>query len=163
MGIMYWVRRLEFLRFFCVECRDYAHGHNLQLRPGRYKNYLGGISLLSTDHQFTYHSIYHWVIIPFDGGFKNQAVTFLVLLGYIACTLFFLSIKYNNIFDYMAFRMPLMYSDFIGFGNLEEILMQRGIYFLSGISFIFLTILLIKRLPQSKAMSIFHISRCLHC
>lgn len=84
---------------------------------------------------------------------RNQAITFIILLGYIASTLFFLTNKYNFIFDYMAFKLPLMYSDFIGFGNLKELLIQRGIYFFSGVSFIFLTILLIKRLPQSRAMT----------
>jgi len=84
---------------------------------------------------------------------RNQAITFIILLGYIASTLFFLTAKYNYIFDYMAFKLPLMYSDFIGFGNFSEILVQRGIYLFSGISFIFLTILLIKRLPQSQGMT----------
>ena len=86
---------------------------------------------------------------------KNQAVTFVILLGYIASILFFLTTKYNFVFDYMAFKLPLMYSDFIGFGNFSQIIAQRGIYLLIGISFIFLTILLLKRLPQSKGMTIF--------
>lgn len=81
---------------------------------------------------------------------KNQAITFIILLGYIASTLFFLTNKYNHIFDYMAFKLPLMYSDFVGFGNLEEIIIQRSIYLFSGLAFIFLTILLLKRLPQSQ-------------
>lgn len=84
---------------------------------------------------------------------RNQAITFIVLLGYIATTLFFLSKKLHYLFDYMAFNIPLMYSDFVGFGNLETILVHRGIYFCLGIGFIFATILLIKRLPQSKAMT----------
>jgi len=85
--------------------------------------------------------------------FRNQAITFIILLGYIASTLFFLNNKYNFVFDYMAFKLPLMYSDFVGFGNLSEILTQRGIYLFSGIGFIFLTILLIKRLPQSQGIT----------
>ena len=44
---------------------------------------------------------------------RNQAITFIILLGYIASTLFFLTNKYNFIFDYMAFKLPLMYSDLI--------------------------------------------------
>lgn len=84
---------------------------------------------------------------------RNQAVTFIVLLGYIAITLFFLSQKLNYLFDYMTFNVPLMYSDFVGFANLSTILIHRGIYLFLGLGFIFATILLIKRLPQSKAMS----------
>lgn len=84
---------------------------------------------------------------------KNQAITFLILLGYIAVTLFFDTHYYNFILDYMAFKLPLMYSDFLGFGNLQEIMVQRSIYLFSGLGFIFLTILLIKRLPQSTTMT----------
>ncbi|MBA7570325.1 hypothetical protein ES708_12074 [subsurface metagenome] len=81
---------------------------------------------------------------------RSQAVTFILLLGYIATTLFFLSNKFHYIFDYMAFNVPLQYSDFIGFGDMKEILMHRSIYLLLGIGFICLTILMLKRLPQSK-------------
>ncbi|HDP97653.1 MAG TPA: ABC transporter permease, partial [bacterium] len=84
---------------------------------------------------------------------RNQAVTFIVLLGYIATTLFFLSDKLHYVFDYMAFNIPLTYSDFIGFGNMDRLLIHRGIYFLFGVGFIFATILLIKRLPQSRLMT----------
>ncbi|MFC1607445.1 hypothetical protein ACFL47_05690, partial [Candidatus Latescibacterota bacterium] len=45
-------------------------------------------------------------------------------------------------------------SDFIGFGDLETILIHRGIYLCLGLGFIFSTILLIRRLPQSKIMNI---------
>ncbi|NOZ60368.1 MAG: hypothetical protein GXO74_01665 [Calditrichaeota bacterium] len=86
---------------------------------------------------------------------RNQAVTFIVLLGYIAVTLFFLASKAHYIFDYMAFNVPLTYSDFVGFGNLGAILIHRGIYFLLGLGFVFATIFMIKRLPQSSAMTRF--------
>ena len=86
---------------------------------------------------------------------RNQAVTFIILLGYIATTLFFLSTKAHFVFDYMAFNVPLMYSDLVGFANMSALLIHRGIYFLLGMGFIFATILLIKRLPQSKALTRF--------
>jgi len=50
----------------------------------------------------------------------------------------------------MAFRLPVTWSEFIGFGNTFDIISQRGIYFLLGITFICLTILLLKRLSQSR-------------
>jgi len=84
---------------------------------------------------------------------RNQAITFIILLGYIAITLFFLGHKFHFLFDYMAFYFPFMYSDFIGFGNFNLLLIHRGIYFFLGLGFIFGTILMIKRLPQSKAMT----------
>ena len=71
---------------------------------------------------------------------KNQAVTFLVLLIYIAVSLFYLGDKFYHLFDYIAYRIPLTFSDFVGFGNLKEILVLRGMYISLGISFIFFTI-----------------------
>lgn len=86
---------------------------------------------------------------------RNQAITFVLILGYIGITLFLLQAKYYYIFDYMAFNIPMLSSDFVGFGNLEAIIIHRGIYFSLGIGFIFLTIFLLKRLPQSEAMTYF--------
>ena len=80
---------------------------------------------------------------------KNQAVTFVILLGYIAATLFYLQNVYHYLFDYMAFHLPMAFSDFVGFGFLDEILIHRGIYLFLGLGFIGLTILLLQRLSQS--------------
>lgn len=80
---------------------------------------------------------------------KNQAITFILLLGYVAITIFYLNTKYYFLFDYMAYSMPLLKSDFMGFGNLRAILIHRGMYASFGVAFIFLTISLLKRLPQS--------------
>jgi ABC-type transport system involved in multi-copper enzyme maturation permease subunit len=80
---------------------------------------------------------------------KNQAITFILLLGYVAITIFYLNTKYYFLFDYMAYSMPLLNSDFMGFGNLPAIIVHRGMYTCFGIAFIFLTVSLLKRLPQS--------------
>lgn len=80
---------------------------------------------------------------------KNQAITFILLLGYVAATIFYLNTKFYYLFDYMAYSMPLLKSDFIGFGNLETVVIHRGMYVCFGVAFIFLTISLLKRLPQS--------------
>lgn len=80
---------------------------------------------------------------------KNQAITFILLLGYVAITIFYLNTKYYYLFDYMAYSMPLLKSDFIGFGNIQTIVIHRGMYACFGVAFIFLTISLLKRLPQS--------------
>ncbi|HUT63576.1 MAG TPA: hypothetical protein VMZ04_06435 [Anaerolineae bacterium] len=81
---------------------------------------------------------------------QSQAMTFIILLGYIASTVFFLGNKFHYLFDYMAFNVPLMYSDFVGFGHITNILIHRGLYFFFGIGFICVTILKMKRLPQSR-------------
>ena len=80
---------------------------------------------------------------------KNQAITFILLLGYVAITIFYLNTKYYYLFDYMAYTIPLLNSDFIGFGNLDAILIHRGMYASFGVAFVFLTVSLLKRLPQS--------------
>ncbi len=86
---------------------------------------------------------------------RNQAITFVLILGYIGITLFLLQAKFYYIFDYMAFNIPMLNSDIVGFGNIDAILIHRGIYLSLGIGFIFLTIFLLKRLPQSESMTYF--------
>jgi len=88
------------------------------------------------------------------GILQSQALTFIILLGYMASTIFFLGGKLHSLFDYLAFNLPLTYSDFVGFADFRAILLHRGIYFLLGLGFVFATVLLVKRLPQSRAMNI---------
>ena len=50
---------------------------------------------------------------------KNQAITFLILLGYAALDIFYLYFRAGSIFDYMAFGLPVFKSGMIGFDNLS--------------------------------------------
>ena len=86
---------------------------------------------------------------------KNQAITFILLLGYIALTIFYLNEKYYHLFDYIAYQVPMMNSTIGGFGNIQEIIIHRGIYFLLGIGLIFFTVFKLERLPQSKKFKSF--------
>lgn len=81
---------------------------------------------------------------------KNQALTFILLLGYIGLTLFYIQDKYYYLFDYMAYNLPLFKSTIVGFSSLELILNHRAIYLFAGLGFIFFTIFLFKRLPNSS-------------
>jgi hypothetical protein len=81
---------------------------------------------------------------------RNQAITFLLLLGYAAMNMFYLWFRAGSVFDYMAFGLPVFKSGMIGFENFSFILYQRLIYFSLGMAMVFGTILLFKRLPQSK-------------
>jgi len=81
---------------------------------------------------------------------RNQAVTFLILLGYAAVDIFYFYFRAGSIFDYMAFGIPVFRSGIIGFDNLSVIINQRLIYLFAGLFLIMATILLFKRLPQSK-------------
>lgn len=82
---------------------------------------------------------------------KNQPIAFILLLGYIALVLFYLGEKMNYIFDYMVFVKPLVFSDIIGFSNIEDILLHRLSYFILGVGFIYFTIWRLNRLPNRKS------------
>jgi hypothetical protein len=82
--------------------------------------------------------------------FKNQAVTFVVLLAYIGLTVFYLKGKCFFMFDYMAYALPMMKSQIIGFARTDMIIIHRSIYFFAGIGFIFIAITLFQRLPNSR-------------
>ncbi|MFC1538970.1 hypothetical protein ACFL6H_06060 [Candidatus Latescibacterota bacterium] len=80
----------------------------------------------------------------------SQAITFILLLGYVVSTLIVLGSNFHNVFDYMAFYVPLMYSDITGFGDIIPVILQRSMYLSAGLGFILITVLRIKRLPQSR-------------
>ncbi len=84
---------------------------------------------------------------------KNQAITFILLLGYIALTVFYLNQKFYHLFDFIAYQVPMMNSSITGFGNLPEILVHRSIYFVTGIGLILFTVFKLNRLPQSKKLT----------
>lgn len=81
---------------------------------------------------------------------KNQALTFILLLGYIGLTIFYIGDKYYYLFDYMAYSLPLLKSSVVGFTNLDAVLNHRAIYLFAGLAFIFFTIYLFRRLPNSS-------------
>ena len=94
---------------------------------------------------------------------KNQAITFILLLGYIALTIFYLNKKFYYLFDYIAYQIPMMNSTIGGFGNFNEVLIHRGIYFFFGLGLIFFTVFKLPRLPQSRKMASFPIYLTIIC
>ncbi len=80
---------------------------------------------------------------------RNQAVTFIVLLGYIAVVIFYLKERMFYLFDYMAFRFPMLKSSIAGFIRPEVLMLHRGFYALLGIMFIFFSVIMLRRLPNS--------------
>ncbi|MFO7754467.1 MAG: hypothetical protein R6V34_00635 [Bacteroidales bacterium] len=81
---------------------------------------------------------------------RNQAITFLLLLGIAALNMFYLFNRLGSFFDYMLFGLPVFKSGITGFSNPDIILAQRLMYTSLGMAFIFVSILMFKRLPQSK-------------
>jgi len=81
---------------------------------------------------------------------RNQAITFVLLLGYIAVTLFYFQYKLYGVWDFLNYFTPMAYSDFTGFSDFQIVLLLRGAYFVTGLFFVGLTIALLPRLPQEK-------------
>jgi hypothetical protein len=85
---------------------------------------------------------------------RNQALTFLILLGIAALDIFYMWYRIGSIFDYMAFGFPVFKSSVVGFDNLGLIINQRLLYFFLGMALVLATVLLFKRLPQSRLHTI---------
>jgi hypothetical protein len=81
---------------------------------------------------------------------KSQAITFVILLGYIALTLFYIEDKFYYLFDYMVYNLPLTKSSIVGFTNWATLVNHRCIYLLIGLGFICISIFLFRRLPNTK-------------
>ena len=81
---------------------------------------------------------------------RNQAITFVVLLGLVALTLFYLRNKFFGLMDVLGFYMPFMRSDFTGFGNESDLILVRSSFLLLGIFFILATVWRLPRLEQQK-------------
>ncbi|HKK43814.1 MAG TPA: hypothetical protein VJ963_15470, partial [Bacteroidales bacterium] len=89
---------------------------------------------------------------------RNQAITFLILLGTAALDMFYLWFRAGSLFDYMAFGLPLFKSGIVGFDDLSLIVNQRLLYFFLGMALILATILLFNRLPQSRVHRIISVT-----
>jgi len=79
---------------------------------------------------------------------KNQAVTFIVMLGVTGTVFFYMSDTLYGVFDFFGVRIPAIFSDVTGHADLKMFLLQRLIYLLAGIGFTTFTIALVKRLPH---------------
>lgn len=81
---------------------------------------------------------------------RNQPITFLLLLGFIALVMFYLGDRMNYLFDYMAYNKPMVLSEITGFSDLLELITHRASYLLLGLALIFFTAWRLNRLPNQK-------------
>jgi hypothetical protein len=88
---------------------------------------------------------------------RNQAITFIILLGYIALVIFYLAEKQGYLFDYMVFKMPVPYSDIIGFSDFRNLFIHRVSYFMAGIGLMLFTTWRLKR-KANKTSSLWVLS-----
>ena len=81
---------------------------------------------------------------------KNQAITFVILLGYIGVTVFYIKEKFYYLFDYMVYNLPLVKSSIVGYTNWAALVNHRFIYLFLGLGFLCVSIFLFRRLPNTK-------------
>ena len=79
---------------------------------------------------------------------KNQAITLILLMGYIGVSLIYLGNTAHGAFDFFAMTLPNIFSDITGHPNLSLYLMQRAAFLLLGIGLLTFTVSLTQRLPQ---------------
>lgn len=63
---------------------------------------------------------------------KNQAVTFIVMLGIIGTLFFYVGDNLYGVFDFFGVNIPAIFSDVTGHPDLALFLLQRTVYFLGG-------------------------------
>ena len=81
---------------------------------------------------------------------RSQAAVILLGLAISSLSLVILGNKAYFIPDIFGFHTPLMFSDFIGLGNSAQLFQLRIPFFLLGLGMVFATVLLAKRLRQSR-------------
>lgn len=79
---------------------------------------------------------------------KNQAVTFIIMLGIIGTVFFYLPDTLFGVFDFLGANIPAIFSDVVGLADPVSFFWQRLTYFLAGAGMITFTISLVKRLPH---------------
>jgi ABC-type transport system involved in multi-copper enzyme maturation permease subunit len=81
---------------------------------------------------------------------RSQAIVYLLGLSIVVFSLAIIGPKFSFLFDIFGFHTPVFHSDFIGLGNLSDILPLRAVYALLGLSFVFFAALLMRRLKQTS-------------
>ncbi|MDR1414653.1 MAG: hypothetical protein LBI96_02490 [Odoribacteraceae bacterium] len=79
---------------------------------------------------------------------RNQAITMVLLLGYVGVTLVYLGEEGHGAFDFFAVTLPNVFSGVLGHPGLSLYLLQRGAFLLVGVGALALTVMLMNRLPQ---------------
>jgi len=81
---------------------------------------------------------------------RSQALVFMILMAYSFLVLAVIGAPFFGLFDAYAFYLPLMWSDFVGLGNIHAALLLRLSYLFLGLSLFLVSSLLFRRLRQAK-------------
>ncbi|MFC1541097.1 hypothetical protein ACFL50_01465 [Candidatus Latescibacterota bacterium] len=87
---------------------------------------------------------------------RNHVITNAIITGLILLVFITFGRQFPLIDDFTGRNLPLLYSQFTGFGNLPVILMQRGMYVLLGLGFVLFSGVIFSRnrLRQSAGVNI---------
>ena len=85
-----------------------------------------------------------------NAGQLSRSFSLFLLLTYVMVIVFSCEGGWHHLFDFRGVRIPLLYSGFTGFGNLGDVILQRGMYLLLGIGFACLGVAFERRLSQSR-------------
>jgi hypothetical protein len=84
---------------------------------------------------------------------RSQAAVYLLAVSYVFLSLVVVGPRWHFVLDAFGFHTPVLFSDFIGLGNVSDLVLLRGIYLLMGGSLVLGSTLLMKRLSQARALS----------
>jgi ABC-type transport system involved in multi-copper enzyme maturation permease subunit len=84
---------------------------------------------------------------------RSQAAVYLLTLSYVFISLIVVGPSGHFILDGFGFHTPVLYSDFIGLGNLPDLILLRGAYLFLGLGLALGSTLLMKRLKQSSGQN----------
>ncbi len=79
---------------------------------------------------------------------KNQALSFVTLIIYLATSVFYLKDNFYYIFDFIGYNQPMMTSTMTGYHYMQDVITTHTLYLIIGISLIFFSISLYKRIPN---------------
>ncbi|WP_292268468.1 hypothetical protein [Butyricimonas sp.] len=78
---------------------------------------------------------------------KHPMFSWLILIAFLYFEYNYAATAFYGILDFQGRLLPNSFSTLIGFMDLSNFLLHRGVFLLLGISFLYFSILLVKRLP----------------
>ncbi|MBN1291711.1 MAG: hypothetical protein JXB48_07710 [Candidatus Latescibacteria bacterium] len=79
---------------------------------------------------------------------RNRPLCITLIMG-VLYSMHHIDNQLYNFFDFAALSIPLTPTDFVSMPNLEQILLQRGMYLFMGLGLLLLSVLSFRRLSQS--------------
>lgn len=78
---------------------------------------------------------------------KHPMFSWLILMAFLYFEYNYAAAAFYGILDFQGRLLPNSFSSLIGFMDLSSFLLHRGVFLLLGISFLYFSVLLVKRLP----------------